>query len=308
MYNMRMLVLILALICMPYTVLAEESSNGEAKEAAPEVKKVETADVQAAEPATGNEANTPPENTPEQQDSESLYSPPVEDAVKAKEEVAAKKENDDEVKAEVKEEEKEKGIKAMVLVTTRTSVGMLGKDMIAEYGVQVEIAAKHFGIKAHFAKFQPYPDNVNFCFDVGFSFHYYYFGDGPSGLYVGPGFTFMQMFQHPDPMRGIQAELRKRLVRENLAANPSPDGARLPPMDPVDSGMIVNQRTGWGHQFNLMTPVIDLGYRHRWPEYESPVYFTLGIELTVGYAVSDQANHWDSGFLWTLNPQAGLTW
>ena len=196
----------------------------------------------------------------------------------------------------------------MVIITDRVSVGMLGSDLLVEYGVQVEAASEWLGIVARFAKFQPYPDKVGFSWDFAFAFHYYPFGDGPTGLYAGPGFMFAQMFKNPDPMRNLRTIMRKGHVRDRLDTMDIPDDARKPPMDVTDMRMVVNFPSGFGHQYNLLTPILEVGYRHRWPEYESPVYFALGIELTLGYAVSDQINRHDSEFIFTVNPQVGLTW
>lgn len=199
------------------------------------------------------------------------------------------------------------GIKHVTL-TNRVGFGMVGPTMFFEYGFQAEIASRHLGIKLHWAYWDPIENLVGLSFSLGFGFHYYPFGAGPNGLYVGPGFQFTNISRNPDPMREAQRVIRNRLVQENLAANPPQEGARMPPADPVDFGMIINHRTGVGRQFNLLTPMVEVGYRHSWPERESPAYFTLGIEAMVGYAVSDVVNYWDSGFTFTLNPQMGITW
>jgi hypothetical protein len=199
------------------------------------------------------------------------------------------------------------GIKHVTL-TNRIGFGVVGTTMFAEYGVQAEIASKHFGVKMHWANWRPVDNDVSFSYSLGFGFHYYVFGDGPNGLYAGPAFQFTNISQNPDPMRLADTILRKRHVLENLAANPPAEGVRLPPADPTEFGMIINHRTGVGRQFNLLTPMVEVGYRHSWPERESPVYFTMGIELMLGYAVSDVSNYWDSGFTCTLNPQLGITW
>lgn len=289
MYDFRMLILILAMICLPLTVLAEENAEKTAEALQPKAE-TDVKEVSAEKAETKIKDST-------------VSVSPVEEVVKAKEQ-----ETDAELPVKSEKDAYVPIMKARVYFGPRVAVGMLGSDMVAEYGAQIEVTSKHFGLKAYFANFQPYPDTVDFCYDFGFAFHYYHFGNGPSGLYFGPGFTFMQMFQDGDPMRGVEAELRKQSVLDNLEANPPADGVRLPPADPTENGLIVNHRTGYGRQFNLLTPTFDLGFRHSWPEHESIVYFTAGIELTVGYAISDQANYWDSGFIWMLNPQLGATW
>lgn len=217
----------------------------------------------------------------------------------------------EEVKAGDEPEPEESGMPGgikHVTLTNRTSFGMVGPTMFFEYGLQAEIASRHFGVKLHWAYWDPIESLVGLSYSLGFGFHYYPFGAGPNGLYVGPGFQFTNISRNPDPMREAQRVLRNRLVQENLAKNPPADEARAPFADPVDFGMIINHRTGVGRQFNLLTPMVEVGYRHSWPERESPAYFTLGIEAMLGYALSDLVNYWDSGFTFTLSPQMGITW
>ena len=167
---------------------------------------------------------------------------------------------------------------SMVCLTDRVSFGTLGMEFITEYGLQAEVMAKHFGILARWAVFMNQPDTWGFSYDFGFAFHYYPFGDGPSGLYVGPGFTLIHIFRNPDPMRAL-------VVPEEI------------------SKVVEFDRSGYGHQFDLLTPTVEIGYRHRFP-----FYLTLGAELTLGYAFSDQPSRRSSDFFWVFNPQIGVAW
>ena len=64
----------------------------------------------------------------------------------------------------------------------------------------------------------------------------------------------------------------------------------------------------YGKSFDLCVPYIEVGYRYYWPERDAPVYFILGIEAVIGYAVSDQGGSYPSNFLWTMTPILGLAW
>jgi len=165
-----------------------------------------------------------------------------------------------------------------VFLSERVAFGMLGKDFAAEYGVMIEAMSKHFGVTARWAYFQPYPDHLDFTWEFAFAFHYYPFGDGPSGLYVGPGLMILHVTME-------EPKLAKNMDTYQLA-----------------------QYTRLRHknQFDYMTPMLEIGYR-----YEFPFYLTLGAEAMVGYAVQDQktyAHLWGDRFVWLINPQIGVTW
>ncbi len=175
-----------------------------------------------------------------------------------------------------------------ISVMNRITFGMIGPKKIANFGVQAELASKKFGINARWAALQTIPNNIGFSFDFGFVFHYYPFGDAPSGLYVGPGLQIIHIFKNPDP-------LREHLV----------------PKEMLPYNVLVFNRSGYGHAVDLITPVVEVGYRHKWamnPKAKNPAYFLLGGELTLGAAVSDQIAYWGTGFYWTVCPYLGFAW
>ena len=258
--------MVMAIIFISFNIWAQTGGNEPSPSAA----------GQAAQPATPATADNAPAEQPPAEVARAdrpaeAHTPG--DATRAEEDTGEKAG----AKADSETPEKEGGEPAMpagesmVLITDRLSIGMLGADMVAEYGIQGEIMSKHFGVTARWAVFQPYPDKVGFCYDFGFAFHYYPFANGPSGLYVGPGFMLMHMFRNPDP------------IPDALATH--------------------EIHTGYGEAFDFLTPIAEVGYRHRFP-----FYLTLGAELTAGYAFSDRTSQWDSGFYWTINPQVGLSW
>ena len=162
---------------------------------------------------------------------------------------------------------------SMVYIADKIATGMLGGDFFAEYGVQAEIMSKWFGVGGRFAVFQIYPDEYGFCYDMGFVFHYYPFGDGPSGLYVGPGFMYIHMKQNPDPVEPALNDSKHEIPR------------------------------GYGAEWDYMTPFAEVGYRHRFD-----FYLTLGVEGSIGAAVIDQQDKGDTGVYWSVTPTVGVAW
>ncbi len=178
-------------------------------------------------------------------------------------------------------EEIETGGKSMVLISERSAVGLLGKDLLLEVGIQAEIAAPHFGVTAWWAWYQPFPDDVGFCYGLGFAFHWYPLGDGPGSLYFGPGFFFIHMHRDPDPIPAAMAST-----------------------EVVDEwGLVKFNESGDGKDFDLLVPMLEVGYRYRFP-----FYLTLGVSLSVGYAVSDQRQYHGDAIYASLMPHLGFSW
>ncbi len=247
------LVCVCMALLLPAVLWAEEGSNSETPDIAPVVKTDVAADVEAGQAIA-------PVNTVEDTPAEATQPEAVAEDAPVDEGAGMLA-----------------GVKSIV-ITDRVSIGTLGKDLIAEYGFQIELTSPHFGIVGRWAYLQNYPTTIGFSYDLGFAFHYYPFGEGPSGLYVGPGFNLIHMFRNPDPLPAMVV--------------------------PKEIEYLVRfYRTGYGHSFDFMTPILEVGYRYRFP-----FYLTLGVELTAGYAFSDQPRQWESNFFWVFNPQIGFSW
>jgi len=165
----------------------------------------------------------------------------------------------------------------------RVSVGVLGSDLAAEYGFQAEWSAPHFGISFFWAHLQPYPDETDFNWDLGFVFHYYPLGKGPGNLYVGPGFCLAHLERDRDPF-GL-------LVADPIA---------------VTSGL--TRFEGRQRQkFELIGPIVEIGYRHTF-QVHSAFGITLGISATGGYLFSDQVRFYDNSAYFVVTPQFGFSW
>ena len=181
--------------------------------------------------------------------------------------------------APVEAEQATKAPKSRITIQDRVSIGLIGSDLAFEFGFQAEWAAPHFGVSFFWANYQPVPNTINFSWDLGWVFHYYPLGGGPGNLYVGPGFMLMHIEKDPDPLRQL-----------------------VVPKDLVDMGLVLyedRQR----QKFDLLGPIVEIGYRYRFD-----IYLTLGISTTVGYLFSDQRRYHGDSFYLVATPQVGFSW
>lgn len=213
-------------------------------------------------------------------------------------------------KQEVSQEKAPAKQKAWLIISDRMSIGSLGPDMATEYGVQAEMTSRHFGITAHWAYFQPYPrlghslpSTVGFSQSFGFAFHYYALANvfpesqqGPNGFYFGPGLNILHMQKQGDPVTKGFISYALRGNAEKLAEK------HYPKRSWEEWGLTKFDRTGYGRNFDLYGPILEIGYRHYWG------HVSLGVETTLGYMFTDELSYWDSGFFFMFTPQVGFVW
>ena len=215
----------------------------------------------------------------------------------AKPEAAQAEAKPEAAKTEAKAEEKKP--KSWVILSERVSVGSLGKDLVAEYGVQAEVTSRHFGVSVFWANFQPYPDKVGFCQSFGFAFHYYPFAAGPGGekgLYVGPGFHMLHFKKQPDP---VKYNFLDYATRGDLGAL---SAGHYPVRSFSEWGLTTKYKTGYGKDYDLLGPVVRVGYRYKIS------YFSFGAELSTGWMFSDQPARKSSAWFFVFTPSIGFVW
>ncbi len=211
--------------------------------------------------------------------------------------VDASVEDQEELGADQEEpaEEEDKGYKQTILIQTRSGISYLHAytegDMPLEMGLELSFQSKDLGVMVFWYYHHPldFDDvmmkpKVDFSYQLGFGFQYYPFGEGPSGLYTGPGFCAWHLNKDPDP---IQAAI-------------------APDMDHLNKEVRLYTFKRGNQPYDMVGPFWMVGYRYLIPEIMDPVSFVIGVDMRMGAAFSDRLEYQDHSFYWSLSPNIGM--